>query len=262
MESQGDGAMRFHLLSDLHLEFERFTPPPVNADCVIFAGDVHCKRNGVRWIREAVTDKPVVYVLGNHEYYGEKMPGLAEKLKADAAGADIHVLENNWVEIAGISIFGCTLWTDMMLHGELELASYEAATQMNDYRKIRSSVSYQKLRPTMTRGQHAVSIRTMKDFFAQNDPRRSVVVTHHAPSMRSLPEHRRDRLISGAYASNLEPLIEQFAPLVWVHGHIHHPVRYRVGKTLVLSNPRGYPDEGDRGFQPDLVVDTEALEPE
>ena len=32
--------MRLHILSDLHLEFEPFTPPAVEADVVILAGDV------------------------------------------------------------------------------------------------------------------------------------------------------------------------------------------------------------------------------
>jgi hypothetical protein len=41
--------MRLHILSDLHLEFEPFTPPAVEADAVILAGDVSTGRNGLKW---------------------------------------------------------------------------------------------------------------------------------------------------------------------------------------------------------------------
>ena len=41
--------MRLPILSDVHLEFKLFTPPAVEADAVILAGDVSTGRNGLRW---------------------------------------------------------------------------------------------------------------------------------------------------------------------------------------------------------------------
>ena len=246
--------MRLHVVSDLHLEFGPCDLPKVDADCMILAGDIHVKKNGLQWIRAAYSEIPVVYVLGNHEFYGEKFPNLADKLQEEAAGRNIHVLENRYVEIAGMRIFGCTLWTDMALHGDSYIGSIEAR-QMNDYKRIRHSATYRKLLPNDTRVHHAHSIVCLKNFLQSGDPRRSLIVTHHAPSPLSLPQHRRSELISCAYASHLEDLIRAYSPLVWVHGHIHQSQNYTIGSTLVIANPRGYADEANVNFIPDYVTD-------
>jgi hypothetical protein len=74
--------MRLHILSDLHLEFEPFTPPAVEADVVILAGGVGTGRNGLKWALRTFPDRPVIYVLGNHEFYGQKLQKLINALKA------------------------------------------------------------------------------------------------------------------------------------------------------------------------------------
>ena len=61
--------MRIHVLSDLHLEFSPFAPQVTAADVVILAGDIHVKGRGVPWARQAF-EGPVLYVPGNHEFYG------------------------------------------------------------------------------------------------------------------------------------------------------------------------------------------------
>ena len=64
--------MRIHILSDLHLEFEAFQPKDVHADLIVLAGDIHTGKNGIKWIFKAFPERPVIYVLGNHEFYGQK----------------------------------------------------------------------------------------------------------------------------------------------------------------------------------------------
>ena len=86
--------MRLHILSDLHLEFEPFTPPAVEADAVILAGDVSTGRNGLKWALKSFPDRPVIYVLGNHEFYGQKLQKLIKELQEMAQGTNVHLLEN------------------------------------------------------------------------------------------------------------------------------------------------------------------------
>jgi Icc-related predicted phosphoesterase len=245
--------MRIHILSDLHLEFGPIDLPPTPADLVILAGDIHLKLNGVRWIRHQFPDTPVIYPAGNHEYYGDKLPGLLEKIRAEATGTNIHVLENESIDLGGFRFFGATLWTDMKLHGDPYIGSLEAL-QMNDYKRIRRSSDYQKLRPGDTRSLHSASVRNIEQFLNAGDPRRSVVITHHAPSMRSLPDHRKQDPVSCAYASHLDTFIELHEPLLWIHGHIHHSQDYTIGKTRILSNPRAYVDDPNPAFNPSLVI--------
>ena len=247
--------MRVHILSDLHLEFGPFDYPDVGADLVIFAGDVHTKMNGLKWILETITHVPVIYIMGNHEYYGAKLPRLVKKLQSEAQGSNVHVCENDVVEVGGFRLIGCTLWTDMALQGDVMIGSIEALHQMNDYKRIRHSLSYKKLRPEQTRQCHRASVSAIRAFLGSGNARRSVVVTHHAPSILSLPEHRRDELISCAYASHLDALICEYRPALWIHGHIHHSHDYRIGDTRVIANPRAYIDEPNPNFDPSLVIE-------
>ncbi len=247
--------MRVRILSDLHLEFGEFPLPDAPADLVILAGDIHVRRNPVPWIRKTFPEVPVLYIAGNHEFYGGKFPRQLEKLKEEAAGTNIRVLENETLELGGYRFFGCTLWTDMDLFGDVMASCIEAGAQMNDYRRIRLSPSFRKLRPADTRARHILSRQAIEDFLSAGNPRKSIVVTHHAPSILSLPPRRRSQPLSCAYASHLDELILHHQPLLWVHGHIHHSQDYRIGETRVLSNPHGYIDEPNPNFDPPLTVE-------
>ena len=248
--------MRIHVLSDLHQEFGEIDVPDVDCDCMVLAGDVSTKQNGLRWITQRFRSKPVVYICGNHEFYGEKLPHLVDKLKEATKDTNVHFLENDAVTIDGVHFFGCTLWTDMALKGEWKDGAAEAACAMNDYKRIRNSArGYKKLLPADTRMIHLKSLSVMQRFFEERDPKQCVVVTHHAPSIRSLPERRHAQLISCAYASHLDDFILKHQPPLWIHGHIHHTSDYMIGTTRVLANPRAYPDKPNEGFKADLVVE-------
>jgi Icc-related predicted phosphoesterase len=248
--------LKIHILCDLHVEFGNFVPPVVGADVVVLAGDVHVKNRGLQWIFDQNFEVPVLYVLGNHEFYNDKFPGLIDELKRDAEGTNVHVLENDSVEIGGFRFFGCTLWSDMKLFGDPGVASVFAADAMNDYRLIRNSKVSRRLQPSDTIFRHSGSVKKLREFLESGDPERSIVVTHHAPSIQSIADrYRRDHL-SAAFASNMEEFILEHQPRLWIHGHTHESYDYRVGKTRVICNPRGYAStEENKGFRLDFTVE-------
>src|SRR5262245_13341223 len=125
--------MRLHILSDLHLEFGNVEIPETEADVVVLAGDIHLGREGRRWARTQFPDKPVIYVLGNHEFYRHSLPDLTQSLKRETAGSHIHVLENDALEIGGYTFLGCTLWTDFRLTLNRQVAMLTAEDIMSDY---------------------------------------------------------------------------------------------------------------------------------
>ena len=246
--------MRLQIVSDLHLEFGGDGISDAGADLLIVAGDLHTKLNGVRWLLEHWRRCPAIYVCGNHEFYGARLPRLIDKMKAEAVGSDITVLENEFADLGGYRFFGGTLWTDMALFGDQFVGSALAMEKMNDYKRIRNSKDYRKLKASDTRSQHARFIAALGKAAEGAAHGRLVVVSHHAPSLLSLPERRRDQLLSCAYASALDELVLDLEPLLWIHGHIHHSRDYRIGKTRVLANPRAYPGEENPMFDPTLCV--------
>lgn len=80
----------------------------------------------------------------------------------------------------------------------------------------------------------------------------TVVVTHHAPHPGSLPD--RHAHLAWCDDSDLTGLIDERGPDLWVHGHVHRHVDYRIGRTRVVCNAHGYVEERT-DFMPDLVVE-------
>jgi hypothetical protein len=222
---------------------------------VIVAGDVHPGRRSLGWILETFANDTVLFVPGNHEFYGHALPKLTNDLKALAAGTKVHVLDNDAVMVKGVRFLGATLWTDFKLKGSPAAAGALAAAKMTDYRRIRVSPGYSRLKGLDTARLHSRSCYWLQQQFDQPASEPTVVITHHAPSERSLhPSFLNDEL-SPAYASHLDEMVAASGAELWIHGHTHAAVDYCIGQTRVLSNQRGYPDAPAPGFQPDLVVE-------
>jgi hypothetical protein len=248
--------MLLRILSDLHREFGATEIPHRDADVIILAGDIATKQNALPWIREFSGSTPTAYLCGNHEFYGDKLPKVTQRLKLATADTNIHVLENDHFTVGDWHIYGCTLWTNLALHGDWQRGASFASELMNDYKRIRNSDrGFKPLTTRDTRRIHLRSLELMEEFFQVHDPARTIVVTHHAPSALSLPEDRRDKSISCAYASNLDDFILRYQPPLWIHGHIHHSNDYQIGKTRIIANPQGYPDEPNPSFQRELIIE-------
>ena len=104
--------MKVHFMSDLHLEFGSTEVPKTDADIVVLAGDIHVGEKGIAWATKNFTGQPVLYILGNHEYYGSAHPKLIQKMKALSLGTNITVLEDDFFILENFIFLGCTLWTD------------------------------------------------------------------------------------------------------------------------------------------------------
>ena len=243
--------MRIHLLSDLHREFAPFAPEDVEADVVILAGDIDVKNRGVPWAKEAFAC-PVLYVPGNHEYYGGHLTRSLEKMRL-AGNARVHVMDRDESIIKGVRFLGATMWTDFSATGNRSAASSEAHNGMNDFRQIRTG-NYRRITPSDLVEQSMKTrdwLRTELDRFHDGP---TVVITHHAPSLHSLTGNPdAGGHMDAAYANDWHALMSAERVALWVHGHSHNAVDYDVAGTRVVCNPRGYPGE-ETGFNPSLVL--------
>lgn len=259
--------MKAWIVSDLHLEFGRpfDVSAPKDAEVAIFAGDILTKGivPTLNWLAAALPlHLPVIAVAGNHEYYGAAMlSSIQEARNVAALIPNIHFLENDVVELDGVAFIGGTLWTDFKLGGrDPERAMFAAENgtaghRMNDYRRIKySKLPYRRFKPIHGFRRHVETREFVAAELRARKAQRTVVVTHHAPSTRSLDTAQQADPLSTCYASDLEELILETEPTMWVHGHVHRRAEYHIGLTKVISNPRGYPGERS-GFDPDLTVE-------
>lgn len=247
--------MKIRIISDLHQEFGLTELSFTGADLVIFAGDIDIGTKGIEWIKARVKTIPVIYILGNHEYYKGAYPKTLHKISEAAEGSNIFVLENKAIELDGITFHGATLWTNFELFGNPRVSGSICQEKMNDYKLIRRLPSYSKLRSIDTYNIHQASIKWLATSLETSLTRQNIVITHHAPSPKSIPNIYKDDVVSSAYASDLEAFILQYQPNYWIHGHIHQANRYIIGQTEVICNPYGYIHEKDGGFDPDLMIE-------
>jgi Icc-related predicted phosphoesterase len=199
------------------------------------------------WLFDDVCSKfkSVVYVMGNHEHYKNTFTDTEDMLKEALAEYDnLHILNNNYVKLYGVKFIGATLWTNM--NKNCPLTKNHLMNYMNDFRIIKYrdlNNNYFKFSPEIAYSEHRLSVNYIGHQLADEPNVPTVVVTHHAPSMRSVHEKYSDQhLMNGGYASDLEHMMTDNVKL-WCHGHMHDSFDYMVNNTRVVCNPLGYPGE-------------------
>lgn len=247
--------MKLLILADLHIEFGPFEPPETDADLVVLAGDTDLLTRGITWAKEAFAGKPVIYVPGNHEYYGETYQKLRAEMQEEADGSNVHVLDFGKYEQDGVVILGATLWTDFHLLGSQAIAMLTVEAGMNDFKKIRTLPSYKKFRALDALQAHSKEKAWLSKEIEAAAGKKLVVVTHHLPSLKSIPDQWKNDYLSAGFASNLDDLVARSGAALWIHGHTHTACDYMIGETRVLCNPRGYIGREDSGYDPALVVE-------
>lgn len=245
--------MKIWVMSDLHDDFSRSAigvwqpPEDVEADVLVVAGDIAGRLStmGRDWIenQRRRLGIPIVVIAGNHDFWGGSVDREIDRFRHRLQIDGIHVLDGESVTIGGTRFVGGTLWTDYAICRDgVHKGQLEALASMNDFRYSRMGTG--QVRPRLT-PQHLVGIharhrRVIVDTLATPFAGPTVVVTHHAPSPRSLRHGTARERLDAAYASDLEDVMLAGRPALWVHGHIHCQRDYVIGETRVICNPRGY----------------------
>ncbi len=243
--------MKIHFLSDLHNERDPYTPVVRDADLVILAGDIDEGTRGMTWARHTF-DCPVFYIAGNHEYYHGHLDLTHEALQKES---DDHVrfLDETAVVRDGIRFLAATGWTDFSATGNAPLAEWEARVRFKDFERIRAA-NGRLAQPADFKTRNHSARRWLAQQLALPFAGTTMVITHHAPSMQSLtlqtyPSGPLDASFVNRWDDLLGPPVA-----LWIHGHTHLAVDYRLGGTRVLSNPRGVARE-QTGFVPEWMLE-------
>lgn len=257
--------MNIALYSDLHLELMRgksWELPQLDVDVVILAGDIGSHTHGLEWAAETFSawrsQPKVVYVAGNHEYYGAHLGLLSELKKRKWKEMGVHFLEREILELPGLRILGCTLWSDFALNGDNTTHIYmrQARQSINDYWLIEASGG-KRLEPKDTLKLHRTSVKWLEVELTKPFDGQTVVVTHFAPHRGCVAPQHQGSLLSPYFVTDLSWLMAKHRIDVWCHGHTHTNNDFVAENGCrVMSNQRGYEIEAKAGtgFNPELII--------
>lgn len=231
--------------SDLHVDFhadrgEALIDSFPDADIGVFAGDL-CQWQQLEETLTRLCDAypEVVYVTGNHEYYTSDWVNV-ENIVMDMVAklGNLTWLNDDRVELSGVNFIGGTLWFP---DGQMQQLN---KMFFNDYRAIGGFEPevYQRHQDTL-------------DFLALNAREGDIVVTHHSPSLQSIHPRFQQSAINCYFSTDLDWLISQIKPSIWIHGHTHDPFDYNIDSTRIICNPHGYPNERNSGCDRGLILE-------
>ena len=252
--------MKLNILSDLHLGFGAMDWPVNDADVVVLAGDISRPRESIAWALKF--EKPVLYVPGNHEFYGGSIDGALEELERLSRGTQVQVLDKREVVMDGVRFLGTTLWTDFELFDDPQqraAAKAEAQRLMRDFSRIRARESSAEIfTPDDSAGLFRSHAAWLEGRLAAVHDGPTVVITHHAPSRHSIHPRFADSLLNACFVSDAAHLLRADRVSLWIHGHTHDSFDHCVNGSRVVCNPRGYARGGvDENplFDADFIVE-------
>lgn len=255
-----------------------WAPEPMEEDsdtCLVLPGDIWSGNRAFEprygnpddfWLkRVAARFKYVVLVLGNHDFWGESLQRAPEKAKLHGL-PNVHVLEQSSVVLDQWKFVGGTLWTDYNDGDSLVLGTCSSIMRA-DHERIRFQTrdAFRGLRTPDLFEVHRQTKRYIANNAVRDAPEQKLmVVTHMAPSYQSVnPMFRTpsESIANFTYHSNLDQFVLQYQDNIdlWVHGHMHLPSDYTIGKVRVLCNPKGYMSETSY-YDPWLRIDADTLE--
>lgn len=227
-------AARILPVSDLHFEFHKddggaFTDElglqGENCDVLVVAGDLTVAPR-MRAALELLCAKfkKVVYVTGNHEYYAHSSFGsvVAKRRAAVAELPNLAVLDRGQIIINGQRFLGVPMWFPRPPGGV-------ATWGMNDFQVIDDFENW-----VYVENKRAV------EWLWRAVKRDDVVITHHLPSYKSVHPKYKNSPLNAFFVCDVERLILEKKPRLWIHGHTHESCDYFIGETRVVCNPFGY----------------------
>ncbi len=237
--------------SDLHLEFPsnkaflKDNPLDPKGEVLLLAGDIvplhqlEKHKDFFKYISDHF--KTTYWIPGNHEYY---YFDIAKKIGVfnEAIKPNVHLVNNVTLEIENISFIFSTMWSKIDVNN-----NWLIENSMNDFKVIKNGAyrlsikDYNQL--------HRDSMLFLKEAM-KTAAGKSIVMTHHVPTLMHYPEKYKTSILNSAFAVELFETIEKSNIDYWIYGHHHQNTKdFKIGKTKMLTNQLGYVDHGEHlGF--------------
>ncbi len=245
--------MKLQLMSDLHLDHHRdeFKPdcPDPAGTVLVLAGDIigltsNKYKAALAWFTDVVTRyKAVIYVVGNHEYYGTSWEGAHH----ERTDLELEVLAATGKKLLVSEEFDIfQIDQQRFLCGAMWIPE-----PIRNTPNISDATCIKRYKPEVFR-RHKTFCEGIEASLRWDD----IVVSHHLPSEESIaPPYYHDIYNAWFCAPAVEKTILDRQPRLWVHGHTHFSFDYYLKATRVICNPRGYPNEDAPTFDNQLIID-------
>ena len=236
--------MKIGVHSDLHSECSLCTISNLaELDVLVLAGDIGDPATVplfFDYLRRKAPKLPVLYVLGNHEYYGFALNEAKDLYRSICQKYDITLLDDDSITLDGVQFIGSTLWTDFSLGGDADASMRWAGRTLPDFREIYDEKG-RPLTPETMRMLHQVSrayIETALDPAAEA----RVVISHFVPRLELVAKRHYTKavgLLHSAYwtthlpeLTTREPVDLRPQPRQHQHLHRRHPLRQQPARLL------------------------------
>jgi predicted phosphohydrolase len=243
--------MLLQYASDLHLEFTennqflKKNPLLPKGNILLLAGDIvpFALMDKHKDFFNYVADhfETTYWVPGNHEYYhydaATKSGILNEQIRSN-----VFLVNNIAIQQANVHLIFSTLWSKIS-----PVYEWEIERGMNDFHVIK----YNGFRFSVPKFNqlHYESLLFIKQELQKPKPEKTVVVTHHVPTLMHYPKQYKNSTLNQAFAVELFDLIEPSAADVWIYGHHHQNTPdFKIGETRMLTNQLGYVQNGEHGL--------------
>lgn len=225
--------MRILVQSDVHIEFhsdqgaafaDTLSRSADSVDALVLAGDIGTKTCLVPFLNRVCKDfEHVIYVTGNHEYYGSSpvethraLAGCVSKNK------NLHWLNNQAVTIKGQRFLGGSLW-------------FPDAPMNYLYKRGIADFSHIGQLEPWVYAQRDGMLSLLRTAVADD-----VVVTHHIPHQRFVTDYWRGSTLNRFFVGDVPDHLLAI-PKLWIYGHTHDSTDETMewGGRFVC-NPYGY----------------------
>lgn len=253
--------MKIKLLSDLHFEFHDMPAEKVfpdladqDFDVLVLAGDIGVFQpmdishfRGNEWARQRcvtsvvkdlaqLSGRPVVYVTGNHEYFGYGPPkkdyettirDVDARIAEALAGVPlVHFLytKRPSATIGGVTFHGSTGW-----YPDAWLRAQEC-----DW------IDFAYVSPAEVTKEHDAWRRYLSSNLKEGD----IAVSHMLPCAQAISPRWKGDGSNCFFNSGMDKIIADKKPAAWLFGHTHDSVSEVVDHgdkaTALYANPYGY----------------------
>lgn len=265
--------MDVKLLSDLHIDVAKYkikkTEKTLNTTLVL-AGDIANGRYARNYIEDLASKfKYIVFIIGNHEFYGNEYFSTIQYWRDFADTIDnVYFLEKDTIILDGVRFVGGTLWTDMsVVKDPLDLWSItrrmsDFSIKFNEnnlpYPPKTKVNSIPRLTPENMTKVHKETLDYFAKVLQNKHEGKTVVVTHHSPLFDfCLPKFKGSQL-NPCFHSDLSEFIMNHDIDYWFFGHTHHCHWINRYGTTFISNQRGYSgyeDPYEIGFNDEINIE-------